>query len=170
MAVTEEDMERLSPNRAAAADVALAAGLSGALAGAATIGALMLRAKAEGRDPLQPINATSHWLHGPEAGRVAEADMAHTGIGAATNVGAAFFWALPFSGWLLRERRRSVPAVVAGAAATAGIAALVDYGLVPRRMRPGWEHAVSERSVAAGFAGLALGLAAGGLLAQMLRR
>jgi hypothetical protein len=39
------------------------------------------------------------------------------------------------------------------------VAAVVDYGLVPKRFTPGWEDPLPIRSIAGGFAGLALGLA-----------
>jgi hypothetical protein len=44
------------------------------------------------------------------------------------------------------------------------VAAVVDYGLVPKRLTPGWEEPLPIRSLAGGFAGLALGLAIGGLV------
>jgi hypothetical protein len=56
--------------------------------------------------------------------------------------------------------------VVLGAAGTAAIAGAVDYGLVPRRLSPGWEHALPPRGVAAGFAALGLGLALGALVTR----
>ena len=43
------------------------------------------------------------------------------------------------------------------------------FALVPKRLTPGWELAVSIRSVVGGFVAMALGLAAGGLLAQSAR-
>jgi hypothetical protein len=47
-------------------------------------------------------------------------------------------------------------------AVVGGLAYLVDYHLIPRRLTPGWELRVSRGSVALGFAalGLSLGLAA----------
>lgn len=71
----------------------------------AAIGTLGLLARLEGQGPLQPINATSHWLHGPQAGRTGRADFEHTGIGYATNHAATVFWALPFTWWLARRPR-----------------------------------------------------------------
>jgi hypothetical protein len=168
MAPTESDLDRLAPRRPDAADYILTAGLAGTGGALAALGALALLARAEGRGALQPVNATSHVLYGPEAGARREADLPHTAIGAATNWGAAIFWALPFTWWLMR-RRRSAGAVAGGAAATAGLAAVVDYGLMPRRLTPGWEHAVSRGSVGATFAALALGLSAGALAARALR-
>src|SRR5699024_11052344 len=140
------------------------AAATGTVANLAVIGTLGLLARLEGQDSLQPINATSHWLHGPQAGQTARADLKHTGVGYATNHAAAVFWALPFTWWLARRPRRSSAGIAAGATATAAVAAAIDYGFVPRRLTPGWEHAVSPRSVATAFGALALGLAAGALV------
>jgi hypothetical protein len=48
----------------------------------------------------------------------------------------------------------------------AAIAAAVDYGLVPKRLTPGWESVLSKRSILATYGVLALGLAAGAMLTQ----
>ena len=119
---------------------------------------------------MQPINAPSHWLHGPEAARVHDVDLAHTGIGYATNHAACLFWALPFEWWLSARPKLTIGAALTGATAVCGVAAAVDYAMIPCRLRPGWEHAVSPRSIAATFGAMAVGLAIGGLLAQALHR
>jgi hypothetical protein len=80
------------------------------------------------------------------------------------------FWGTIFEGLRAARRRRTPATTLCDAGLVAGVAAVVDYGLVPRRISPGWELALSPRGVAAGFAGMALGLAAGGLLNDALRR
>jgi hypothetical protein len=169
MAPTPDDIKRLGFPRPNFLRLLLSAMTTGTVANLAATGTLGLLARLEGQDPLQPINATSHWLHGPQAGRTRRVDLEHTGVGYATNHAAAVFWALPFTWWLARHPRRSGAEIAAGAAATAAVAAVVDYGLVPRRLTPGWEHAVSSRSVATAFGALALGLAAGALVDRALR-
>jgi hypothetical protein len=168
MAPTESDLDRLGSRGPGAADYLITAGLAGAGGALAVFAALPLLARAEGRAPLQPVNATSHMLHVPRAGARREADLAHTGLGSVVNAGASLFWALPFAWWLLR-RRRTPTEIAAGVAGTAAVAAAVDYGLMPRRLTPGWEHAVSRGAVGATFAALALGLCAGALAARALR-
>jgi hypothetical protein len=150
--------------------LAVAAAIVGTIGGLVSAAALGLVARFEGRRPLQPINATSHWLHGETAGDVQEADLAHTGVGFATHQLSAMFWAVPYAWWLGSRDDRTPAEIAGGAAAVAGIAAVVDYGLMPRRATPGWEHALPARSVAVGFGALAVGLAAGGLLTEALRR
>jgi hypothetical protein len=144
----------------------LCSGALGALASAAVAASV---ARAEGKGALQPLNATSHWLHGPEAGRVRDLDAAHSGVGLTTHALSALFWAAPYALWLEREPERSLGEIVGGAAATATVAAAVDYLAVPRRLTPGWELAIGRSGVGATFVGLALGLAGGALLARSLR-
>jgi hypothetical protein len=61
--------------------IGLSALVTGTVASVVSTAALALVAKAEGKDALQPTNATSHWLHGDEAARHEELDAAHTLLG-----------------------------------------------------------------------------------------
>ena len=107
-------------------------------------------------------NATSHVLWGESAGRCHEADLRHTGVGAAIHHASGVFWAAGFE-WLLATRRRPHP-VVAATAVTA-VAYVVDYHLVPKRLTPGFELHLSGREMLGVYAALAAGLA----LTAMLR-
>ena len=78
--------------------------LTGTVACLASAAALALLARAEGKDALQPINATSHWLHGEKAAACDGLDARHTLIGFATHCASAVFWALPFEFWRARRR------------------------------------------------------------------
>jgi hypothetical protein len=113
----------------------------------------------EGKHPLAPLNASSHWLFGNKKIKLDRFDPHQTLIGLATHHASAIFWALVYE-------LGSVglgPVRYGGAAAgpTAVFAAFLDYGLLPRRLTPGWELALSKRSVSAGFLLLGLGLAFG---------
>lgn len=144
--------------------------ISGSLAGLVASVALAALARREGRSAFQPTNATSHWLHGDEAGRVRGVDAEHTGLGFATHQASAVFWAYPFECWLATRPPRAPLPMLRDAAVMSGIAAIVDYGVVPRRFTPGWEEVVSPRSIAIAYGALAIGLAAGALVTQNLRR
>jgi hypothetical protein len=122
------------------ADAAVSAAVTGTVAAIFTTVALGLLARAEGRPPLAPVNASGHWLHGEGAGKGGRADIAHTGTGLATNHLASIFWALPFE-WRLAGKEAQTPgAILREAASMAAIAAAVDYGLMPKRLTPGWEN------------------------------
>ncbi|ESR25067.1 hypothetical protein [Lutibaculum baratangense] len=150
------------------AKIALSALLTGTVASLVTTAALAGLARREGRSAVQPTHATSHWLHGEGAGHVEEIDLAHTGLGFATHHASAGFWALPFEAWLATRPPRSTAELLRDATVMAGIAAVVDYRLVPKRLTPGWEEVLSPRSIAAVYGTLALALAAGATINQRL--
>lgn len=138
--------------------------VSGTIASAVSAAVLGLLAKLEGQAPVQPINATSHWLHGKEAGRVKDIDLEHTGTGYATHHAACVMWACLFETLRAAAPDARPARIMRDATLVSVVAAVVDYGLVPKRLTPGWEEPLPIRSLAGGFAGLALGLAIGGLV------
>lgn len=141
----------------------------GVSAAVGSYAAVAAASKLEGKGALRPANATSHWMHGPEAGRRDDADLSHTLVGGITHVASAFFWALPFAVRLAHRPPREARTLFRDAALLSAFAAAFDYLVVPKRLTPGWEHALSQKSVGAGFVGLGLGLASGGLLAELDR-
>jgi hypothetical protein len=139
---------------------------SGVGAALASLGAVSALAWAEGRPAMAPINASSHWLWGDdEAGQDGEVDIARSGVGWATNIAAALMWGGLFGAYLHRARPGPARTIRDGAVLGAA-AGLLDYGLLPRRLSPGWELAVSGRSVVLSMAAMAAGAALGGLVAQ----
>lgn len=52
----------------------------------------------------------------------------------------------------------------------AALAYLVDYHLVPKRLTPGWEERVSDRSLAAIFGAMAVSLPIRRLLEELIER
>jgi hypothetical protein len=149
--------------------LAVSALVTGSVASVVSTIALAALAKLEGKSLAQPTNSTSHWLHGADAGREESIDFAHTGIGFATHHASALFWALPFEAWLASNPPRSNPELLRDAAVMSAIAAAVDYGIAPKRLTPGWELALTKKSMFGAFASLTLGLAAGALLSARLR-
>jgi hypothetical protein len=140
--------------------------MTGSVASAISAGVLGALAKAEGKDAVQPINATSHWLHGEEAWVVKDIDVEHTATGYATHHAANVFWATLFEPLQANSSEPGLGKVVRDAALVSTIAAVVDYGLMPKRLTPGWEGPLPIRSVAGGFLGMACGLAIGGLVTR----
>lgn len=98
--------------------------------------------------PLAPTNAISHWYWGDRALDRDEASMGHTLLGYAIHHGASTWWAVAYEKWFGAdtERKALVPAI-AGGMAVAALACLVDYRMTPRRLRPGYEHHLSNKSL-----------------------
>lgn len=154
MEIVERNSGRETLARAAAA---------GSFAGLLTTAAVAVAGARETGSAAAPINATSHVLWGDAAGRTDAVDVKHTLPGFFINVGAGVFWALVHELVLARLPRRDRAAAVASGAAVAGLAYVVDYHLIPRRLSPGWELRLPRKSVALGFAVLGLSLAVAGL-------
>jgi hypothetical protein len=142
--------------------------MTGSIASAVGAAVLGLLARAEGKDTVQPINATSHWLHGEDAGSVTAIDVKHTATGYATHHAATVFWAALFETLQSATPHAGAARVIRDAAIVSTLAGIVDYGLVPKRLIPGWEGPLPIRSVAGGFVGMACGLAIGGLVSRQL--
>src|SRR5690606_32914558 len=61
--------DRASGVRESLGDAVISAAITGTIASVVSGAILSTGACVEGKGPLQPVNATSHWLHGPAAGR-----------------------------------------------------------------------------------------------------
>jgi hypothetical protein len=140
--------------------------VTGTAASIVSTAALALLAHREGKSAFQPTNATSHWLHGDRAALHREPDAAHTLVGYATHHVSALVWAVPFEIWLTARPPRTATRLLRDACVMSVIAAGIDYGATPKRLTPGWELVLSRRSMAATYAAMALGLAAGALVAH----
>lgn len=143
---------------------------SGAGAALASLATIALLSRLEGHSAVKPVNATSHVIHGPEDAARDEVDVTHTLPGLTINVASAFFWGGVYAFAMPADTMRSPRAIIGRAFATSIVAGVVDYGLVPRRLRPGWELALKARSVVLGLAAMGTGLAAGGLAVREGRR
>jgi hypothetical protein len=139
--------------------------LCGAGAALASLAAVSLLARVERKPAAAPISASSHWLWGDAEARRAEVDLAHVGTGTATNIAAGLFWGALFGAHLHRSRLEPAEILRDGVVLGA-VAGLLDYGLLPRRLSPGWELVLSGRSVVLSMAAMAGGAVAGGLLAR----
>ncbi|MFL6549451.1 MAG: hypothetical protein ACJ8OJ_12200 [Povalibacter sp.] len=137
---------------------------SGTCASVASALALAFRGHEEEGSAVGPLNGPSQWLWGEEA-RTREASWRHTAVGYAIHHLSSNWWAVMYeavSGDAGTRKRTS--RILAEAAGVTAVAFAVDYGLTPKRLQPGFEKHVSAPSVALGYAGFALGLAASTLL------
>lgn len=114
---------------------------------------------------IAPINASSHVLWGESAAVQEKVTVRHTLPGVLVNLGGAMWWAVVYQKLFgAAMDRRGPSAVLSGACATAALAYIVDYHLVPRRLTPGWEYRLSNRSLFLSLGAMAGGLATGAML------
>jgi hypothetical protein len=80
------------------------------------------------------------------------------------------FWGAIFGLHLARKQDATFGEIARDAALMGVIASAVDYGLMPKRLTPGWELALSKTSVALAMAATAAGLGLGGMAARALEK
>ena len=141
--------------------IGFAAFVSGSVTSLVSTAGLALLAEAEGKAPLQPLNATSHWLNGDIAATLRNADARHTVVGYATHHASCLFWAVPFAAWQATRPAPIGGKLMCDAVLMAAVAAAVDYGATPKRFTPGWELVLSKTGMVAAYGVLALGFVAG---------
>jgi hypothetical protein len=127
-------------------------GLAGAAATTATIAAL---GQAKEGSPWTPFNAIAHMFFGENAASVEGFAPKETLSGLGLNLSALGVW-----GGLYEKLAGRVPfpqSLGAGAAAAALIW-LLDYKILPERLRPGFEKRLGPESIAAVYVLLALTL------------
>lgn len=131
----------------------LAAGTTGAIASAA---AAALASRVENRHAARPINAIAHIYDGGTPPAHDGPGGRNTALGLSIHTAASVWWAAFFEFGLALQRR---PRRLATAAAIAALAYVVDYYVVSRRLRPGFEEYLSPRGMFAVYAALAAGFA-----------
>ncbi len=144
---------------------------SGSCASATSALALALRGRAEEGSAAGPLNGPSQWLWGEREAKTRELSLQHTATGYTIHHLSAIWWAGFYE--LLSGATgtsKSASRVAAEAAGITAFAFAVDYGLTPRRLRPGFEKHVSARSIALVYVAFAAGLAASTLLRRTAQR
>lgn len=120
----------------------------------------------DGGNAVAPINAVSHILWGDKAAEQDDPSGKYTATGATLNAAAIASWAAIYElGFGRRARQGSVKAAVAGGIATAALAYVTDYYVVPKRLTPGFEKRLSSPSMLAVYAALGASLPLASLLA-----
>jgi hypothetical protein len=134
----------------------LATGLAGSLASAAVA---VLCSRLENRHGARAINAVSHIYHGGPPPADEGPGGRNALIGLSLHTGASIWWAAFHEVFCGPSEKRTPKRTLAAGAATATLAYVVDYHVVHRRFRPGFEAYLSPASMLAVYAALALGLA-----------
>jgi len=148
------------------------AALAGSVASLASTAVLAAGGRRETGRVSAPINAISHWVHGPAAYAANEPDARHTGLGLVIHHASALLWGLGYVA-LLRRAAATRPRLDTpwkAAAVTTLVAAVTDFKLVPPRLTPGFEHRLSRGSVTVTYLAFGIGLALSGLWLQARRR
>ena len=139
--------------------------VSGTVASIASAIVLSLRGKAELGKSAAPVNGPSQWIWGLHAPYQDRFTLRYTVVGYGIHHVASVFWAI----WYEKLRHQFPPAetttaVLAPAVATTAAAYAVDFHCTPKRLTPGFERRLSQRSLLMVYGAFAIGLAATALM------
>jgi len=138
---------------------ALAAGGAASLASTA---ALLAYGERECDDVAAPLNGPSQWVWGRHAPYRHGFSWRYTGVGFLVHHLASTFWGAIYAA--ARPRSRDLPGDIAAAVGVSALACVIDYGLTPQRLRPGFEKRLSVQALAGVYVIFAAGLCAGSTL------
>ena len=137
---------------------------TGAVASAATTLMTAACGHLEDNNAIAPLNAVSHIAFGDKAAAQDNASFKYTATGVALNTAAVTSWAAVHEMFFGQEEgEQDVGQALIGGAAVSALAYVTDYYIVPKRLTPGFEKRLSNRSLFGIYATLALSLAAGSL-------
>ena len=140
---------------------------SGSMAAVTSAAIASREAVNHGSSAIAPMNAVAHCLWPGEALIDERPSLRLTGTGALIHWGSGVFWGIAFEALL--GRKTSAASIVKTAAATAAIAYVVDYHVVPERVTPGFEAHMPRRSFLPIYAALGAGLALAALAGRFRR-
>lgn len=136
---------------------------TGAVVATATTAAAALLGRLESGSAVAPINAVSHIIVGDEEDTGERMDATHTLAGVGLNAMAVTGWAAVHELFMPRTGKPTVQRALLAGTATAALAYITDYHVMPKRLTPGFEKRLSRPALFAVFATLAISLAAAGL-------
>lgn len=155
--------------RPAATGFIAATAISGACTAAVGFIALGLLGWGTAGSFMAPVNAMAHLFLGQQAARPGLFwDV--TSVALVTHVLASLFWAALMVLAIRFARLRGALALFLAGVATGIVALIVDYGLLPRALSPGWHLALSWPSLVVAFILFGAGLGLGALAAFPERR
>ncbi len=119
------------------------------------------------RHAARPINSVAHIYDGGAPRHENGPSRRNTAVGLALHAGASVWWALFFESLFGARARQDTRAAINGGAVIAALAYVVDYHVVPRRFRPGFETVLSPAAMLAVYAAVGGGFALGARLHRL---
>jgi branched-subunit amino acid transport protein len=132
---------------------------SGTIASITSTMALMICGGLERKGVAAPLNGPSRWVWGEHASYERRATLRHTVTGFLVHHAASIFWGIVHQSIFYRWNESDRKTRIVHGLSTATSAALVDYGVTPKRLKPGFDNHLSLPSLICVYAAFGLGLA-----------
>lgn len=134
------------------------------MASATSTLALGLCGKWESGYAAGPINGPSQWVWGEREAYTKAMTWRHTATGFVIHHAMSVLWANAYEELESRSQHPSLLSTCSNAAVIATLAYVVDYGVAPRRLRPGFKKHLGAASILIVYASFGAGLALASLL------
>ncbi len=132
---------------------------SGSLANATSTVALAVCGQWESGSAAGPINGPSQWLWGEAEAYTKETTWRHTATGYLIHHAMSILWANVYEELQYRSKSNSVASTCANAGIISTLGYVVDYGVAPKRLRPGFKKHLGPTSIFCVYASFGVGLA-----------
>jgi hypothetical protein len=133
--------------------------VSGSVASVTSTFALGACGRWESGSAVGPINGPSQWLWGEAEAYTKEPTWRHTATGYLIHHAMAILWANVYEELQSRSQSNSVASTCANAAIVSAMGYVVDYGVAPKRLRPGFKKHLGPASIFCVYASFGVGLA-----------
>jgi hypothetical protein len=132
--------------------------LSGSVASVTSTFGLGICGQWESGSAAGPINGPSQWLWGEAEAYTKETTWRHTATGYLIHHAMSILWANVFEELQSRSQNPSMTSTCANAAIVSTLGYVVDYGVAPRRLRPGFKKHLGPASIFCVYASFGVGL------------
>jgi hypothetical protein len=130
--------------------------ISGTVSSLATSLVASLVARRSGRSAAEPVNAVGSHLAGAHAMWRKDFSLKSTLPGMAINLGGCLFWAGVMERWVQQRPLGGTADALRRGGIAAALAYTVDYHVLPRRLRPGYERKLSPAQLLAVYSVLSI--------------
>ena len=132
---------------------------SGSVASVTSTLALGICGQLESGSAAGPINGPSQWLWGEAEAYSKEPTWRHTATGYLIHHAMSVLWANVYEELQSRSRMHSASSTCTNAAIVSTLGYVVDYGVAPKRLRPGFKKHLGPASIFCVYASFGVGLA-----------
>ena len=132
---------------------------SGSVASVTSTLALGICGQLESGSAAGPINGPSQWLWGEAEAYSKEPTWRHTATGYLIHHAMSVLWANVYEELQSRSQMHSASSTCANAAIVSTLGYVVDYGVAPKRLRPGFKKHLGPASIFCVYASFGVGLA-----------
>jgi hypothetical protein len=133
--------------------------LSGSVASVTSTLALGICGQWESGSAAGPINGPSQWLWGEAEAYTKQTTWRHTATGYLIHHTMSILWANVYEELQSRSQSNSVASTCANAAIVSTLGYVIDYGVAPKRLRPGFKKHLGPASIFCVYASFGVGLA-----------